>query len=54
MAEMCNKVYQVILIGAGVSGLSAANFLVRHGIVDILVLEGNSFAYVSCLSNNEI
>jgi len=32
--------HKVIILGAGVAGLSAANFLYRNGIKDILVLEG--------------
>lgn len=34
------KVYDVIIVGAGIAGLSAANFLHKRGISDILILEG--------------
>jgi cation diffusion facilitator CzcD-associated flavoprotein CzcO len=35
-----NKPFKVIIIGAGVSGLTAANFLYKNGVKEILILEG--------------
>lgn len=32
---------RVIIIGAGIAGLSAAEHLVSHGIQDITILEAN-------------
>lgn len=39
---MENKVYEAIIIGAGMAGVSAARTLYQNGIKDILILEGNS------------
>lgn len=33
--------YDVIIIGAGLAGVSAARTLYQNGIKDILILEGN-------------
>lgn len=38
-----NKHYEVIIIGAGPSGLGAALYLLKNGIKDILVIEQKSF-----------
>lgn len=34
--------YKVIIIGAGVAGLSAANHLISNGITDIKILEARN------------
>ena len=31
--------YKVVVIGAGISGISAVHFLVSHGIRDVVLLE---------------
>jgi monoamine oxidase len=33
--------FEVIIIGGGISGLAAANELIKSGIKNVLVLEGN-------------
>eukprot|EP00095_Tigriopus_kingsejongensis_P004146 maker-scaffold703_size109190-snap-gene-0.19 protein:Tk04146 transcript:maker-scaffold703_size109190-snap-gene-0.19-mRNA-1 annotation:"peroxisomal n1-acetyl-spermine spermidine oxidase" len=34
-----NSTYRVIIIGAGIAGISAAHYLVQNGVSDVLVLE---------------
>ena len=38
MSEV-GRSYKVVVIGAGISGISAAHFLVSHGIRDVVLLE---------------
>lgn len=40
--DASNKKYQVIIIGAGAAGLSAANSLVKNGIKDFIILEARN------------
>ena len=43
-----NKHYEVIIIGAGPSGLGAALNLLKNGIKDILVIEQKKFPRYKC------
>lgn len=43
-----NKHYEVIIIGAGPSGLGAALYLLKNGIKDILVIEQKKFPRYKC------
>lgn len=38
----CNNHYKVVIIGAGVAGLSAANHLSSNGITDYKILEARN------------
>lgn len=37
-----DRSYQVIIIGAGIAGLAAADHLIRNGVGDVVVLEASN------------
>lgn len=48
MDDATNKLYKVVVIGAGPSGLSTALNLLKYGITDILVVERGKFPRYKC------
>jgi cation diffusion facilitator CzcD-associated flavoprotein CzcO len=42
MNENEKKKYKVIIIGAGISGISAANHLIKNGIFDLKIIEARN------------